>query len=105
MKHDSISPTVVELPLLTELRINGVAPFNSIRDGRDMLIAETHALLTLLAAANDCANDAGAVAADALVSIRPGIIARALEGIASLIALSQHFEDCVQAERRHRMQS
>jgi hypothetical protein len=97
--------SAVNLPPLTQLRINGVTPFTTNRDAQDGLIAEAHALLMLLAGVYDCAEDAGAVAADAFLSTRPGITARALEGIASLIALAQHFEDCEQAERQHRRQA
>lgn len=101
--HDN---SVAPLPKLNELRINGTAPFGiSYADSADQRLAEAHAILLVFVSAHDCAEEAGNDAADSFHNLRHAITARALEGVATLIALAQHCEDCAQAERRQRGQA
>jgi pyrroline-5-carboxylate reductase len=104
MEQTPLTPDRANMPSLNDLSINGMTPFAGNRDGADQLLAEAHALLTLLSGAYDCAEGATESAADAVVNIRPGITARALNGIATLIALAQHFEECADVGRAHRRQ-
>ena len=48
--HVTPAPTI---PALTDLKINGVSPFWSHRDGVDERLAEAHAILTMLADRHD----------------------------------------------------
>ena len=88
-----------ELPKLSAVRINGVSPFYSARDGASDRLAEAFALLTVLKGAHDVCEEAGEDAADAFATIRHEIHGRALEGIGTLIALAQYHLDCANAAR------
>lgn len=102
MQIDIIETPEAHIPELAKLKINGVSPFNSNRDGVEQRLAEAHALLTLLSGAHNVCEEAGPELADGFDNLRHEISARALEGIGSLIALAQYHHECACAEDRAR---
>lgn len=90
------APTI---PALTDLKINGVSPFWSHRDGVDERLAEAHAILTMLADRHDMIGE-DAEGGD----IRHAIQSQALAGVKSLLALAVYHSDCVDA-RRHSVEA
>lgn len=87
------------MPHLEQLRINGIAAFLEPESDVSYRIEEAHALLTILAAAYRVCDDADERDTDTLLSLRPGIISRGLEGIATLLALGQHHADVVDVKK------
>ena len=102
-----------KLPALSDLKINGATPFWSHRDGASARLAEAYALLTMLRGAHDVCEEvseqmkvekigdqwvSGPDYADAFKNIRHEIQGRALEGVATLIALAQYQADCFEVE-------
>ena len=84
---------VTPAPSLEALRMNGMSPFWSQADCASTQLNEAHALLTVMASAF---NESGTEGVNAM---NHAIIAAALDGIASLVALAQHHADCTQAQR------
>jgi len=99
VKNPISTDEIKKLPKLEDFKIAGMTPFYS-GDG-DELIAQAVSLLTLLTDAFETASDIGSevivrdeiVSDNRLTSLPPGIIARALNGVNTLICLGQHFED------------
>jgi hypothetical protein len=90
----------IELPALGSLQVNGTAPFWSHPDGARERLDEAYAILMLLQGAHQVCAEVGDNAADAFATINHELSARALRGVASLIALSRHQEICAEAERK-----
>ena len=84
-------------PSLEAFKINGVSPFWSPADAADEHMAQAHALLTLLAGAHGVCDQIDTDSADPFDNIRHGITARALDGIASLVAIAQYQTDVATA--------
>ena len=85
--------TTHALDTLEKFTINGVAPFFSAGDDGDQALDEAHALLTVLAAAFEASEQLTKGADnpdDPIMTMRPGIFATAIEGVARLIALGQY---------------
>lgn len=96
LRADSAPVTpATPLPLLTDVKINGVTPFWSHRDGVDDRINEAHAILVMLADRHDQIGE-DVEAGD----IRHEIQSQALAGVKSLLALAMYHTDCVDAQRR-----
>lgn len=98
--------TVRALPRIEDLVVAGMNPFSGGEP--DAFLSEAVCLLTVLSQAFDTADDIGdrpvmrsdgLQADNNLDTIRPGIIARALSGVATLVALAQHFENVAAAKR------
>ena len=87
----SATPDTIE-----KFKINGIAPFFSSGDDGDEAIEEAHALLTFMVAAFEGSENATRGVNDPddpITTMRPGIIATALEGISRLIALGHYRND------------
>ena len=88
------------IPTLQDVSVNGIRPFMGHLDDLPARLDEAHALLTFMAQASRVCDDAGREASDALRNLNPEVTSRALEGIASLVALAVHNRDAAEAERR-----
>ena len=79
---------------LLALRINGTTPFLSHGDGLADRIREASGLVRVLESAFRTARDArNHPEVDTINSLNPEIVADALEGISTLLALAQHHND------------
>ena len=79
---------------ILNLRVNGTTPFLSHGDGVNDRLREARALLLLLESAFRTAHDArNIVEVDTINNLNPVIVADAIEGIATLLALGQFHED------------
>ena len=74
---------------LTDLKINGVSPFWSHRDGVTERICEAWAILTMLADRHDTIGEDTEQG-----DIRHDVQSRALEGVKTLLALAVYHSDC-----------
>lgn len=95
-------------PRLADFRINGVAPFWSAPDNAEQCMSEAHALLTVMSAAMEDSEyivgqqiDAGQRDSN-FGSLRASIQARAVDGVARLIALAQYSADVDYRQRMAR---
>lgn len=79
-------------PTLEGLKITGVTPFWSPADARDEELAQAHALLLALSAGYETCAESGQ-GGPAFDTLTYPLKARALDGIATLIALAQHHSD------------
>lgn len=86
-------------PTLTDFKLNGTAPFWSHANSADQRIEEAHAILLTLSGAFASADDAKEGTPG---EVRPAIVAQALQGIATLIALAQHHADVHAFETRRK---
>jgi hypothetical protein len=78
------------------LRVNGMSPFWSAGDCAISNLQEAHAILTVMASAYRESNGEG------VHTMNPDILAAALEGAASLVALGLHHRSVAEAEEaRH----
>lgn len=85
-------------PTLEGFKITGVTPFWSPADAHDEELAQAHALLLALSAGYESCAESGQVGL-AFDTLTYPLKARALEGIATLIALAQHHSDAAHAAR------
>ena len=79
---------------ILDLRMNGTLPFLAHGDGIDDRLREARGMLLVLESAYRTAHDArhdGQI--DTITSLNPTIIADAIEGIATLLALGQYHHD------------
>lgn len=76
-------------PTLEAFKINGVSPFWSPADASDECLAQAHAITLCLSAAHDSCEDGN----DTFDTLTPKLKARALDGVATLLALAQHQAD------------
>jgi len=92
----------IQYPPIDGVKINGASPFWSHGDGASERLSEAYALLTMLRGAHDVCEAVQPEFADAFDNVRHEIQGKALEGIATLIALAQYHLDCAGAEREQR---
>jgi hypothetical protein len=81
---------------MEKLDVNGMAPFYSHPDGATDRLKEAHALLTIFAAAFRETGD------ECIATTNPKIIAAAIDGVASLVALGLFHDSCVKAQEVRR---
>ena len=87
---------------LCQFKINGVSLFNSHVDSADQRLTEAFALLNVITAAFDHAEDDNNSETCKVTRLRAGIIARALDGVSTLIALSQFHTETAADQRSRR---
>lgn len=95
-------------PVIVDLDINGVRPFWSAPDSVNDCLAEAHAQLTMLAEAHDLSEAFGiepqtrngVLHDNGIDSMRDGIKAMALKGVARILAVAQHLGDVADYDRR-----
>ena len=88
------------IPTLGDVRVNGITPFMGPSEDLPARFEEAHALLTFMASAYRVCDEAGLEKADALHNLNSDVKAKALEGIATLLALGLHHQEAGEAERR-----
>lgn len=97
VQADSARRNPVRKPDILELHMSGMTPFLSHGDAANERLGDAHAILQILSQAFEGAYEAsqqeGSRETIALMNQR--IVARALDGVASLIAYAQHHLDCV----------
>jgi hypothetical protein len=96
---------------LDTLVINGSKPFYDLSSSADDVLGEAHAMLTVLASAYDLSSgfgpdprtgSDGLLYENTLESLRPAFMARALDGIARLVAVATYLNDAAFEERAAR---
>lgn len=92
------APERDQAPCIRDFKLNGTSPFRNHANSADQRIEEAHALLLTLSAAFASADDAKERTPG---EVRPTIVAQALQGVATLVALAQHHTD-VHAFETHR---
>lgn len=85
-------------PTLEAFKINGVTPFWSAGDAHDECLAQAHAITLCLSAAHDSSEDGN----DTFDTLTHTLKARALNGVATLLAMAQHQADEALASRTNR---
>jgi hypothetical protein len=79
---------------ILDLRMNDTTPFITHRDGINDRLREARGLLLVLEAAFRTARDVPQhCAAETIQSLNPEIVADAIEGVSTLLALGQHHEN------------
>ena len=89
---------------ITTFKINGTTPFWSHGDSADERLSEAHAMLSLLAGAHNVCEGIDPDEREPFENTRHCITARALDGIATLVALAQHHTDMAHEQRRTKIQ-
>lgn len=86
---------------LSDLRMHGSCrPFCAARDDVNDRLREVHALLYVVEQAFRTAVDVGTDEnVSTIADVNPGIVADAIEGIGTLVALTQHHYDMTFEER------
>ena len=84
---------------LITFQINDTTPFHSPSDTAFTALAEAHALLALLAAAEQVCENATEEAADPYENLRNGIMGRGLDGISTLVSFAQFNLDLAYQQR------
>lgn len=99
---DSAHRNPMRTPNILDLKINGCTPFLSHGDAASERLADAYAILAVMSQAFEGAHEAACLGdkRETIDNMSYNLVARALDGVASLVAYAQHHIDASEKEAR-----
>lgn len=102
VRADPADHNPASAPNILNLKLNSVTPFLSHRDAVNDRLADAHAILLVMSAAYQDAQEGigDECPRESIATVSPGLIAKALDAVSNTIAYAQYHLDAASKERR-----